>query len=163
MITTNHHLHVAPSLQVIHHYCNDILVKTYPISTAKNGLGCEKGSFKTPIGWHKIRAKIGDRCPINSIFQGRRPTGSIFHPDMLEQFPNTDWILTRILWLSGTELGLNRLGSNDTMQRYIYIHGMADEKKIGLPSSKGCINMKNNDIIELFDSIPTGTTVLIQG
>lgn len=158
-----HHLQVDVSEQKLTHYNDGAIIKTYPVSTASNGIGCEKGSFKTPIGWHKIRAKIGGGCAAGTIFKARRPIKGRFMPQMLKDQPGSDWILSRILWLSGMEPGLNRLGAFDSMQRYIYIHGMGDESKIGQPCSKGCINMLNDDIIELFDIIPTGTTVYIRG
>jgi L,D-transpeptidase YbiS len=160
---TLNHLLVNINEQTMNYYHSDELVKSYKISTAKNGIGSEMGSNKTPLGWHIIRAKIGDGMPIGTIFKGRRVISKIFDISMLESEPNNDWILSRILWLSGLEKGKNRLGNVDTMQRYIYIHGIGDESKIGKPNSQGCINMINEDIIELFDNIPTGSTVYIQG
>jgi lipoprotein-anchoring transpeptidase ErfK/SrfK len=133
----------------------------YAISSAANGVGCEKNSGCTPLGAHIIRAKIGDHQPINAVFVGRRPTGEICTPALMAEFPNRDWILTRILWLSGNELGKNRLGHVDTMQRYIYIHGTPDGIAVGKPDSHGCIRMRNVDIIELFNRVPVGTSVMI--
>lgn len=133
----------------------------YPISSAANGVGCEKNSGCTPLGAHTVRAKIGAQQPINSVFIGRRPTGEICTPALMAEFPNRDWILTRILWLSGTELGKNRLGNVDTMQRYIYIHGTPDSITLGQPGSHGCIRMRNADIVALFDAVPVGTMVMI--
>ncbi|MDO9149761.1 MAG: L,D-transpeptidase [Methylotenera sp.] len=133
----------------------------YAISSAANGVGCEKNSGCTPLGAHIIRAKIGDHQPINAVFVGRRPTGEICTPALMAEFPNRDWILTRILWLSGNELGKNRLGNVDTMQRYIYIHGTPDVIAVGKPDSHGCIRMRNVDIIELFNRVPVGTSVMI--
>jgi lipoprotein-anchoring transpeptidase ErfK/SrfK len=133
----------------------------YAISSAANGVGCEKNSGCTPLGAHIIRAKIGDHQPINAVFVGRRPTGEICTPALMAEFPNRDWILTRILWLSGNELGKNRLGHVDTMQRYIYIHGTPDVIAVGKPDSHGCIRMRNVDIIELFNRVPVGTSVMI--
>ncbi|MDB6096921.1 MAG: L,D-transpeptidase [Francisellaceae bacterium] len=140
-------------LYLIHKPTNTIL-KTYLISSGLYGVGEENGSGKTPRGWHQIRAKIGQNALINTVFKGRRPTGEIFSEALFTQFPNRDWILTRILWLSGLELGYNRLGNKDTMRRYIYIHGTPDQTILGKPGSKGCIRMANLDIIELFDMIP---------
>lgn len=134
----------------------------YPVSTAKKGLGEIKGSEQTPRGWHIIRAKIGAGQPINTVFVGRRPTGEIYGPSLALQFPERDWMLTRILWLSGLEIGKNRLGNVDTMQRYIYIHGCPDEVPLNLPLSHGCIRMHNTDLIKLYDSVPIGTKVLIK-
>jgi hypothetical protein len=131
------------------------------VSTAKNGVGETNGSECTPRGKHIIRAKIGAQAPINTVFRARRPTGEIFSEALKNEFPQRDWILTRILWLSGTEVGKNRLGDVDTMRRYIYIHGCPDSDKMGVPSSHGCIKMRNQDIIELFSRVAAGTTVII--
>jgi L,D-transpeptidase YbiS len=133
----------------------------YPVSTARNGPGELTGSNRTPRGKHVIRAKIGAGQPLHSVFVGRRPTGEIFSPELALQFPERDWITSRILWLSGCEPGFNRLGEADTMRRYIYIHGTADENSIGKPASHGCIRMRNEDIVELFDLVPAGTPVEI--
>lgn len=139
----------------------DNLIKTFLVSTAKNGVGEMQGSEKTPRGWHQIRAKIGKDCPINSVFKGRRMTGEIYSPELKITSPNRDWILTRILWLSGLEVGKNRLGQVDTMRRYIYIHGAPDDSVMGVPGSKGCIRMRNLDLIELFDLADVGMKVFI--
>lgn len=153
---------ISPSQQKLFLYQNEELFKTYVISTAKNGLGEEKNSFKTPRGLHVIRAKIGAGAPINAIFKERRFNGEIYIPQMNIDYPTRDYILTRILWLSGLEVGFNRLGNVDTMQRYIYIHGSPDERPTGIPTSRGCIRMRNQDIIEFFDFVPYGTKVLIE-
>lgn len=120
-----------------------------------------RGSLQTPRGWHVIRAKIGDGAPVNTVFVGRRPTGEIYSPELAKQYDARDWILTRILWLSGLEVNKNRLGSVDTMRRYIYIHGTPDEVPMGVVGSHGCIRMRNSDMIALFNRIPVGTKVLI--
>lgn len=133
----------------------------YRVSTAANGVGCEKNSGCTPLGNHIIRAKIGAGAASNTVFVGRRPTGEICTPELMAQFPNRDWILTRILWLSGTEVGKNRLGNVDTMQRYIYIHGTPDSTELGKVGSHGCVRMRNSDMLELFDLVAVGTAVLI--
>jgi len=133
----------------------------YSISTARNGVGCEKNSGCTPLGAHIIRAKIGSDMPENTVFIGRRPTGEIWTPQLADQYPDRDWILTRILWLSGKELGKNRLGNVDSMQRYIYIHGTPDTEPMGQPCSHGCVRMRNADVVELFDSVRVGTSVEI--
>ena len=132
------------------------------VSTALKGVGCEKGSNQTPLGKHIVRAKIGQDEPLNTVFVGRRPTGEIYTPALGQAHPNRDWILTRILWLSGTEKGKNRLGSVDTMQRYIYIHGTPDTEPMGIALSHGCIRMRNLDLIKLFDLIEVGTPVVIE-
>lgn len=136
-------------------------IRSYPISSAKNGVGQEINSLRTPLGKHIIRAKIGAGEPLNTVFKGRRPTGQIYTPDLGVRFPGSDWILTRILWLSGCEKGFNRLGSVDTMRRYIYIHGTPDSTEIGKPGSIGCIRMFNNHLLELFDLIEIGAEVNI--
>ena len=140
---------------------NDIKIKSYQISSAKNGVGQEKGSFCTPLGKHIIRAKIGAGQPINTAFIKRRPTGEIYTPDLGARYPGRDWILTRILWLSGCEPGFNRLGSVDTMRRYIYIHGSPDNINMDKPGSIGCIRMFNADLLELFDLVDVKTGVNI--
>ncbi len=133
----------------------------YSVSTAANGVGCEKDSGCTPLGNHIIRAKIGAGCTPNAVFIGRRPTGEICTPELMAQFPNRDWILTRILWLSGKEIGKNRLGNVDTMQRYIYIHGTPDSTDMSKIGSHGCVRMRNADVIALFDLVEVGTPVMI--
>ncbi len=133
----------------------------YSISTAANGVGCEKDSGCTPLGEHIVRAKIGTGAQANTVFVGRRPTGEIYTPELMAQFPDRDWILTRILWLSGKEIGKNRLGKVDTMQRYIYIHGTPDSTDMRKVGSHGCIRMRNSDVVELFDLVAVGTSVFI--
>lgn len=137
------------------------VLRRYAVSTAANGVGEISGSFCTPRGKHIIRAKIGAGQPENTVFVGRRPTGEIYTPELGAKFPGRDWILTRILWLSGCEVGFNRLGDNDTMRRYIYIHGTPDSVQLGIPDSHGCIRMRNSDLIELFDIVSAGTAVEI--
>ena len=136
-------------------------VRTYPVSTAANGPGERHGSHCTPRGRHIVRARIGAGAPANTVFVGRRPTGEIWSPELAERYPNRDWILTRILWLSGCEVGFNRLGDVDTMRRYIYIHGTPDTMEMGKPGSIGCIRMRNRDLVELFDLVQAGTPVEI--
>ena len=136
-------------------------LRSYAISSARAGTGQAKGSFCTPLGRHIVRAKIGAGQPENTVFVGRRPTGEVYTPALGAQFPGRDWILTRILWLSGCEVGHNRLGAVDTMRRYIYIHGSPDTVPMGTPGSIGCIRMRNRDIIDLFDCIPAGILVEI--
>ena len=131
------------------------------ISTALNGVGQQKDSGCTPLGRHQIRACIGANQPENTVFVARRPTGEIYTPELDLEFPERDWILTRILWLSGLELGKNRLENVDTMQRYIYIHGCPDSLPMGKPLSHGCIRMHNKDLLTLFDLVKPGTKVLI--
>ena len=139
-----------------------ILMQTR-VSTARNGVGEEDGSEKTPRGAHYIRARIGAGLPVDAVLISRRPTGEIYSPSLRAAFPNRDWILTRILWLCGLEPGKNRLGKVDTMRRYIYIHGCPDEDPMGVPGSRGCVKMRNSEIIELFDRVAPGTRVIIKG
>jgi L,D-transpeptidase YbiS len=134
----------------------------YTISTSKLGIGQQKGSNKTPVGWHQVKAKIGLGAAENSVFVGRRPTGEIYNAELASQYPERDWILTRILWLGGCEIGRNRFGDVDTMQRYIYIHGTPDTEPMGRPESHGCIRMRNSDVIALFDELDLGTPIWIQ-
>ncbi len=147
--------------QVLKIYDQDKMIKTYPVSTAKNGTGNDEGSYQTPFGFHVVDEKIGDQQPINMLFKAREPTGDIAlidHPEFTQQ----DSITTRILWLSGLQEGVNLSGSLDTKQRYIYIHGTADESHIGQAVSHGCIRMKNVDILELFNRIDDKAIVYIE-
>ena len=132
------------------------------ISTAKNGAGEQRGSECTPRGLHYIRARIGAGCDENTVFVGRRPTGERYDETLHQQYPERDWILSRILWLCGSEKGKNRGGVVDSMRRYIYIHGCPDSEPMGIPLSHGCVRMRNRDIIELFDRVDVGTRVMIQ-
>jgi L,D-transpeptidase YbiS len=136
-------------------------LREFIVSTAANGPGEINGSGCTPRGAHVVRAKIGGDQPLGAVFRARRPTGEIWTPELQAQQPGRDWILTRILWLSGTEPGRNRLGLVDTFRRYIYIHGTPYATQLGLPGSKGCVRMDNADIIELYDRVPVGTVVHI--
>lgn len=143
------------------HDDNGVLLGHYRISSAKNGVGEQNGSFCTPRGRHIVRARIGAGQPLNTVFVERRPTGEVYSPELAQGFPARDWILTRILWLSGCEPGYNRLGRVDTMRRAIYIHGSPDSAEMGKPGSHGCIRMRNRDIVELFDLTPVRTPVHI--
>jgi lipoprotein-anchoring transpeptidase ErfK/SrfK len=138
------------------------VLRRYPVSTAKNGVGEANGSFCTPRGRHIVRAKIGAGQPAGTVFRGRRATGEIWSTELHDRFPGRDWILTRLLWLSGCEPGFNRLGSVDTMRRMIYIHGAPDTAPMGEPGSHGCIRMRNLDVAELFDLVPCRTPVDIR-
>lgn len=135
----------------------------YRISSASGGVGEARGSFRTPRGRHIIRAKIGGGAPLGSVFVARRPTGEIFTAEMRRKAPQRDWILTRILWLSGCQPGFNRLGEVDSMRRYIYIHGAPDDVEMGRPGSRGCIRMRNRDVADLFERVAVGTPVDIHG
>ena len=133
----------------------------YSVSTSSRGAGERMNSFQTPRGLHIIRAKIGAGTPMNAVFRGRRPTGETYTSELGKAHPGRDWILTRILWLSGCEVGRNRLGEVDTMRRFIYIHGAPDEAEMGKPGSIGCIRMTNADILSLFEWADPGTPVEI--
>ena len=132
------------------------------VATATNGPGEIMHSECTTRGWHRVRAKIGAGAPENTVFTGRRPTGEIYSPALRQDHPGRDWMLTRLLWLCGLEPGRNRFGERDSMRRYIYIHGCPDTDEMGIPSSHGCVKMRNADVIRLFDSVPVGIRVLIQ-
>ena len=140
---------------------NGQVIKTYPISTAKNGAGEIMGSGCTPRGWHCIRAKIGKEQPLYAVFKARRATGEIYSPALAAQYPQRDWILSRILWLGGLEPHKNRYGQVDTSWRYIYLHGCPDELMDGTPQSHGCIRMYNTDVIALFNQVSVGMRVYI--
>lgn len=143
-------------LRLYQEWGGDVLWET-AVATAKNGVGEQYGSYQTPRGAHIIRAKIGHNAPLNAVFVGRRQTGEIYSPALRLLYPERDWILTRILWLSGLEVGKNRMGTVDTMRRYVYVHGAPDEDAMGVPSSHGCIKMRNDDIIHLFQCVDAGT------
>lgn len=140
----------------------DNLYKIYPVSTAKNGLGELKGSECTPRGWHRIHSHIGKDAPINSVFVAREWTGEIYSDELASNFPNRDWIVTRILQLDGLEEGRNKGGEVDTLQRYIYIHGTPKKSNLDNPGSHGCIRMGNSDLIELFNWVKIDTPVCIE-
>jgi len=140
---------------------DNVLIRRYRVSTSGNGVGEHNGSFRTPRGRHLIRAKIGAGQPLNTVFIERRPTGEIYTPELAAATGRRDWILTRILWLSGCEPGFNRLGAVDTMRRCIYIHGSPDSVRMGEPGSAGCIRMGNAELIDLFDRVEAGTPIEI--
>ena len=155
-------IHISIAKQTLALYSDGgRLVRCYPVSTASRGAGELRGSHCTPRGRHIVRALIGGGQPINTVFVARRPSGEVYSPELAAVFPERDWILTRILWLSGCELARNRLGPVDTMRRYIYLHGCPDTAPLGVPESHGCIRMRNEDIVELFDRVPVYTPVEI--
>jgi hypothetical protein len=135
--------------------------RAYPVSTSAKGAGEQQGSLRTPRGRHIIRAKIGAGLPLGAVFVGRRFTGEIYSPALAIQHPGRDWILTRILWLSGCEPGFNRLGEVDTMRRYIYIHATPDSEPMGTPASHGCIRMRHGDLLDVFAAVTPGCPVTI--
>ena len=130
--------------------------KTYSISSAKNGIGEVEGSYCTPTGQFRISEKIGDKLKSGAVLVAREPTSEIYSPALLAKHPDRDWILTRILWLEGAEAH-----NQNTKDRYIYIHGSPDETSMGIPGSKGCIRMHNQDVIELFDHVQIGEDAVI--
>lgn len=158
---TNLDMFISLPAQTLELYQGGMLLRRYSVSTARNGAGEQNGSFCTPRGKHIIRAKIGTGCPENAVFVRRRATGEIWTEDLSAQFPGRDWILTRILWLSGRQPGFNRLGKLDTMRRYIYLHGSPDTVAMGKPGSIGCIRMRNRDIMELYDLVHPYTPVTL--
>ena len=155
------HIEINISRQTLSLFEGSDVVKQYTISTAKNGSGEQMNSECTPRGKHLIHEKIGAGCEANTVFVGREPTGELYHPELREQYPDRDWILTRILWLSGCETGRNKGGKVDSYGRYIYIHGGPDDLAMGVPGSRGCVRMRNHDVIELFDLVEIETGVNI--
>jgi lipoprotein-anchoring transpeptidase ErfK/SrfK len=155
------YLDICISSQLMTVYANGNSMQCYPVSTAKNGAGELRGSECTPTGWHKVRARIGADQPLNSVFVGRRATGEIYSAELGQQFPQRDWILTRILWLGGLEPGSNRYGDVDSTWRYIYIHGCPDDLVGQGPGSHGCIRMNNTDMLALFNQVGVGLKVYI--
>jgi lipoprotein-anchoring transpeptidase ErfK/SrfK len=130
----------------------ETLVCTYPVSTSRFGIGTEEGSMKTPIGRFRVAEKIGDGLPSDTVFQSRVPLKA---DDPLP--PTEDLVMSRILWLDG----LDEHNAN-TRDRFIYIHGTKHEDKIGNPASHGCVRMRNADVIELFDLVDEGASVVVE-
>jgi lipoprotein-anchoring transpeptidase ErfK/SrfK len=154
-------LHISLADQCLYGFANGQLLLRLSISTALNGAGERNGSGCTPRGLHQVRAKIGDGLPTAAVLRGRRWTGEVWSPELHAQFPGRDWILTRILWLSGCEPGLNRLGDVDTFRRYIYLHGTPDSEPMGVALSHGCVRLRNSDLQELFARVPLHCAVQI--
>lgn len=159
-MSLSEHIEIKISEQKLYYFRENICQHTYLISSAVNGLGEQQGSEKTPRGKHYIRAKVGAGLPANAVLKGRRYTDQIFHENTMDSNAD-DWILTRILWLCGREVGKNRLRQVDSMRRYIYIHGTPDSEPMGTPKSHGCIRMRNRNIIELFELVSFGCPVEI--
>ena len=155
------HIKISISKQQLILFDGENVIRNYSVSTAKNGAGERENSECTPLGEHIIAEKIGHDAKKNSIFVGRVETNELYDPKIRDLYPNRDWILTRILWLSGTEDGKNKGGDVDSYNRYIYIHGSPDDTKMGKPGSRGCIRMSNPDVIELFDLVNVGTILTI--
>jgi lipoprotein-anchoring transpeptidase ErfK/SrfK len=153
------HLEIDLTRQVLRAWSEGKVRRELAISTGGNGVGEINGSGCTPRGRHIVRARIGAGLPPGSVFKQRRPTGEIWTPDLHQQYPGRDWILTRILWLSGTQVGRNRMGCVDTFRRYIYLHGTPPTTRLGMPGSKGCVRIANSEIVELFEIVRCGTEV----
>jgi lipoprotein-anchoring transpeptidase ErfK/SrfK len=154
-------LHISLADQLLYGFSQGRLLVRFPVSTGLNGPGELNGSGCTPRGLHQVRAKIGADLPCGAVLRGRRWTGELYSPELQASFPTRDWILTRILWLSGCELGRNRLGAVDTFRRYIYVHGTPDSEPMGVALSHGCVRMRNHDLLELFAQVPLHCAVMI--
>lgn len=155
-------IHISVSLQQLDLYAHDRLLQNWPVSTALNGIGNRNGSFKTPTGIHRVAEMIGGGAEPGTVFRGRVATDQRINPDARSTATDEDLITSRIMWLQGMEPGINQGGEVDSHQRYIYIHGTADEARIGQPVSQGCIRMTNADVMALFDQVKPGTLVVIQ-
>jgi len=155
------HVRIRLRAQTLELRAGDRVIASYRVSTARNGAGEQRDSGCTPRGRHRVRLCIGEGCPVNTVFVGRRPTGEIYGTALAAQQPDRDWILTRILWLTGDEPGRNRGGCVDTLRRFIYIHGCPDSAPVGVPLSHGCIRMRNADLLDLFGRVCAGTIVEI--
>jgi len=145
-------IHVDVTRQTLELWEDGEVLESFPISTSSYGLGSEPGSNKTPLGSFEIAEKIGDGAPSGMIFRSRVPTGEIG-----TEGEQGDFVQTRILWLHGLEEH-----NANAYERYIYIHGTNHESQIGTPASHGCIRMRNDDVIRLFDAVEPGTPVFIQ-
>ena len=161
-MTNEQFISISSQKQQLDFYRSDKLWRSYPVSTGKNGMGELMGSECTPRGWHRIHSRIGSVAPLNSVFVGRVWTGEIYDEALARANPGRDWILTRILQLDGLEPGRNQNGEVDSLKRYIYIHGTPDSTPLGIPGSRGCIRMRNQDIIELFNQVEINTRVFLE-
>lgn len=162
MNTTNKIIIISSEQQELQCFEEDLLIATYPVSTGKNGMGEKVNSECTPRGWHTFHSILGEDHAVNSVFVSRKWTGEIYSPQLATQFPERDWILTRIIRLDGLEPGRNKGGDVDTFMRYIYIHGTPDTTVLGEPGSHGCIRMKNNQILSLLNWATIDTLVYIK-
>jgi hypothetical protein len=161
-MTGPHQIAVDIDSQTLTLFTGGRVCARYPVSTALNGVGELNGSGCTPRGLHRVRLRIGAGCPVGTVFRARRPTGEIYGPELAAVYPDRDWILTRILWLTGCEPGINRGGGVDTLRRFIYIHGCPDCTPLGEPRSHGCIRMHSAALVDLFDATPVGTPVQVR-
>jgi L,D-transpeptidase YbiS len=154
-------IRIRTATQVLELLNGDEVLASYPVSTAAKGVGERTGSEQTPRGAHLVKELIGEGAPIGAVFVGRRATGEVCTPELQAANSDRDWILSRVIWLGGLEDGRNRGGEVDTYARYIYIHGAPDSEPMGEARSHGCIRMRNEDVIALFDAIETGMLVQI--
>ena len=161
-MTNEQFIYISSKKQQLDFYLGNKLLQSYSVSTGKNGMGEQMGSEQTPRGWHRIHSQIGQLTPVNSVFVGRVWTGEIYDEALALANPGRDWILTRIFQLEGLEPGRNQGGEVDSLQRYIYIHGTPDTTLLGVPGSRGCIRMRNKDIIALALQLEISTRVLIE-
>jgi len=153
---------VSVSRQELCLYRGEEVIKAYPVSTSKYGIGNEEGSNKTPLGTHRIYKKVGEGAPLGTIFKACINTGRIAKIYRDSTDVEEDFIITRIMCLEGLEPGVNKGEGIDSRDRRIYIHGTAEEGLIGKPASGGCVRMKNDDVVELFDLVKAGTLVEIK-
>lgn len=156
------HIHISLREQVLRFTDAKGAIYRFSVSTAKNGPNQQEGSNGTPLGKHRVRAKIGAGAPVNAVFVGRRLSGEIYDEQLAQLYPQRDWILTRILWLAGCEAGYNQGGHVDSMRRYIYIHGTPDSEPMGVPLSHGCVRMRNADLLWLFERVQPYCPVMIE-
>ena len=155
-------VHIDVAQQRLHLVVDGVTERSYAISTALKGVGERNGSGCTPRGQHRVRAKVGAGCAPGTVFVGRRATGEVYSPELAAAHSGRDWILSRILWLTGCEPGVNRGDAVDTLRRYIYLHGCPDGTPMGVPASHGCVRMANADVMDLFDRVAVGTLVRIE-
>lgn len=160
--TETDYLIVDVTAQQIQWWSEGVCTGSWPVSTASRGTGQRNGSGCTPLGRHYVRAMVGGGMPEGTVFVARRPTGEIHTSQLSRQYPERDWILSRILWLCGLEWGHNRGPEVDSFRRYIYIHGTPDSEPMGVPRSHGCIRMRNRDVIALYERVQPGMRVDIR-
>ncbi len=154
-----HILYVSVQRQHLFHVVDGHVRGSYPVATARAGLGSTADSFRTPPGLHRVVEKIGDGLPLGAVLRDRQPTGEV--ADLFAAERSRDVITTRILRLEGLEEGVNRGGAVDSYARHIYVHGTGDEASLSAPTSLGCVRMGNADIISLYDQVPVGALVVI--
>ena len=160
-------IHIDTQTQALHLMRDGQMVRSFLVSTAKNGTGQAEGSGCTPLGKHQISEKFGDGLPNNAVFVARRFTGELYDDKLGSEYPERDWILGRILWLDGCEEGVNKGYEADgicvdTKSRYVYIHGTPDTEPMGVPLSHGCVRMRNEELVWLYDQVAVGCEVIIK-